>query len=208
VRPLGAKRVIEVNVRVIASTVHDLESMVRRGRFRRDLFFRLKGMQLEIPPLRERWEDIPGLAERILAQGSSPGPGLEAEALDRLLRYPWPGNVRELENEMHRLVALGLRPVKLESLSPWIRDGRGRGIASPGPEDVALAQVVISAEREAVLAALQRSGGNKSRAAQQLGITRKALYRRLAKYRLNRPEAAPGQPPSSGALGVAEEVGE
>ena len=185
VRPLGGKRAVEVDVRIVTATSKDLEDLVRRGEFRGDLYFRVRGSELVIPPLRERWEDVPGLVERLLAQHieGDEVPTVRSDALDRLMQYPWPGNVRELENEIRRLAALGLDELSVDRLAPVFK-GR-RGVSSVLSRDVALLDdVVARAESEAIENALRVSGGNKSLAAEKLGVTRKALYRRLAKYGL------------------------
>jgi DNA-binding NtrC family response regulator len=188
VRPLGAKASVRVDVRIIASTSQDLEGWSRQGRFRKDLYFRLKGVVLEIPPLAERREDILPLAEHFLRfyaarEGKAP-PVLSPAARLRLLAYPWPGNVRELENEVRRLVALGHRHVEDHHLAPFLR-GKGGG-AGPGLESpsATLQERVEEAERQALLESLRASSGNKSLAARKLGISRKSLYRRLARYGL------------------------
>ena len=186
VRPVGAKDAIEVDCRIISTTSHNLEKLVREGKFRRDLYFRLKSAILDIPPLRERWEDIPGLAEHFLARYTRHDqvPRFHPSVLDLLVDYSWPGNVRELENEVRRLAALGYEEVTVDSLLSPLRERESGGspLASIGPGTRHLEEVVSMAEREAILAALRSCRGNKSKAAGELGITRKALYRRLAKY--------------------------
>ncbi|MGQ9590215.1 MAG: sigma 54-interacting transcriptional regulator [Planctomycetota bacterium] len=187
VRPLGAKAPVRVDVRLVASTSRDLERLVRGGQFRKDLYYRLKGVVFEIPPLRERREDILLLAGRFLEEhaareGREP-PVLAESARARLLEHAWPGNVRELENAIRRLVALGPKSVDGADLAPVLgARGRGKGAAPAGPRDT-LGEVLELAEREAVEAALRAAGGNKAEAARSLGISRKALYRRLERYR-------------------------
>lgn len=188
VRPLGGKETIDVDLRIVASTSHDLELLVRRGSLRNDLYFRIKGLVLELPSLRERWEDIPLLADRFLQRyaRTDVAPKLESEAVDFLVKHSWPGNVRELENEMRRLATLGYEEVGLKLLSPELVGAQASGShTAPGKEAWEhLDEVVTNAERRAIVEALRRSSGNKSQAARQLGITRKALYRRLSKYGL------------------------
>ena len=187
VRPLGRRTAVKVDVRILSSTQHDLERLVKEGLFRRDLYYRLRGTVLQVPPLRERCEEIPLLAARFLARyaaerGAEP-PTLTESSLRVLLRHTWPGNVRELENEMRRLAASGDATVEAAQLSPSVRGkGNGPGAASLRAEPLSMAGVVSVAEREAILQALGRAGGNRSRAALVLGITRKALYRRMARY--------------------------
>ncbi len=186
VRPVGKKSSLRIDVRVLSSTHRDLEALTEAGSFRKDLFFRLRGAVLVLPPLRERREEVLPLAERFLAdftraEGGGP-PALEDGARDRLVRYPWPGNVRELANEMRRLSALGIRRIEARDLSPFLRGSRGPAGAGGLPSGMSIARIVSEAERGAIARALASSGGNKSRAAGLLGITRKALYRRMARY--------------------------
>ncbi len=186
VRPIGAKAAVTVDVRVIAATRHRLESRVEKGEFRRDLYFRLKGVVFELPPLRDRREDILPLCRWFLAQhartANANPPDLTREACMRLVEYPWPGNVRELENEMRRLVALGVEKVRRVDLAASITRGGPRS-ALDGALPT-LEEAVSDAERAIVEKALLRSGGNRSQAAQALNITRKSLYRRMKKYGL------------------------
>ncbi len=192
VRPLGSKDVFQVDVRLVSSTRHDLERLVDQERFRRDLYFRLKSLVLDIPPLRERREDISGLTRHLLRQYNwasldhpdGVAPQISPEVMERLSDYFWPGNVRELENEIRRLAALGFQEITVDSLGPFLRDrGTGSRLANVRG-GVPLEDVVATAEQEAIEAALRRCSGNKSQAADELGITRKALYRRLKKYGL------------------------
>jgi DNA-binding NtrC family response regulator len=187
VRPLGAKSSRQVDVRPVCATTRDLEEMVREGRFRRDLYFRLKGAVFTLVPLRDRPEDILALARRFLAAAASregrPVPPLSEAAARALRGHSWPGNVRELENEMRRVVALGCTEVEPRHLTMRSRRRQGDPL---GPERAgkgqALSRAVAAAEKAAILSALRAASGNKSRAASQLGITRKSLYRRMAKY--------------------------
>jgi transcriptional regulator with GAF, ATPase, and Fis domain len=185
VRALGAKAPRQVDVRLVASTSRDLEARVREGLFRGDLYFRLKGATFEVPPLRERREDVLPLAARFLglhsaAAGREP-PVLSEGARRRLVRHSWPGNVRELENEMRRLVALGLETIEARDLDLAQVHPRDEGRARAGAS-LRLGETVELAEREAILEALRAARWNKSRAAMSLGVTRKSLYRRMAKY--------------------------
>jgi transcriptional regulator with GAF, ATPase, and Fis domain len=187
VRAVGGKEPRQVDVRLVASTSRDLEGSVRQGLFRRDLYFRLKGVLFVVPPLRERREDVLPLAVRFLekhsaAAGRSP-PALAEGARRKLFNHSWPGNVRELENEMRRLVALGLHTIDAGDLELMLgsprEEARSRSAAGAS---LRLGETVELAEREAILEALRAARGNKSRAAVELGVTRKSLYRRMAKY--------------------------
>ena len=198
VRALGAKEPVQVDVRLISTTSRDLEKLVRQGRFRGDLYYRLKGVDLLVPPLRDRKEDVLPLALRFLEKHARAAgrklPELTVAARGKLLRHPWPGNVREVENEMRKLVALGADPIEPRHLSPTLaRRGRSEGDWQPsGSSAWRLDETVELAEREAILGALKSARGNKSRAAKHLGITRKSLYRRMAKYGIRGEEADVG----------------
>ncbi|HXK10352.1 MAG TPA: sigma-54 dependent transcriptional regulator [Vicinamibacteria bacterium] len=173
---LGDTAVRRANVRVVSATSVDLERRVREGRFRRDLWFRLKGERLDLPPLRERGDDVLLLARHFLHRqaaergGAPPALGREAEAA--LLGHSWPGNVRELQYEMRcaGVRATG-RPVAVEDLSPELRE-RPTGRAGP------LREAVRRFEAELIQDALERHHGNVARAATELGITRQALWAR------------------------------
>ncbi len=182
VRPIGAKDAVRVDVRVVSVARRHLSDLVELGSFRRDLYYRLKGIEFEIPPLRDRREDIRALGEFFLRRESASlgreAPRITREAWLALVRHDWPGNVRELENEVRRLVALGVDPIAPESLVLRSAVGERDG-------ELTLDGAVSAAERRVVAAALQAAGGNKSRAAQQLQITRKSLYRRMKKYGLS-----------------------
>ena len=213
VRPLGSKRTLLVDIRVIAAARADLERLVRKGAFRQDLYYRIKGLQLDVSALRERWEDIPALAGLLFSRHDElkRAPQFAEGVVELLARYHWPGNVRELENEMRRLATLGIHEISIDDVSPELVGRGGPGLAVGGAR-ASLERIVNEAEREAVEAALKRFGGNKSRAAQWLSITRKALYRRLRKYGIhssraesaaaaadrNEDEQGPAEEPGSG----------
>ena len=189
-RPLGSNQTIKVDVRLLAASHRDLEQMVRQAEFREDLFYRINVLAVLLPALRERRDDVPLLAEALLARAAReagrPVPSLSHEVLALLMSHDWPGNVRELENEMRRLVVLAQGEVMPEHLSPAVREGRGMG--SPGvaealadnPGDIRAA--VAELEQRSIQAALAQAGGNKSQAAKALGISRFALQRKLEKY--------------------------
>ena len=199
VRRLGAKDGVQVDLRVICASRRRLSQLVEEGSFRRDLYFRLKGVTFELPPLRDRPEDILPLAELFLARhgggddrgGDEVRPRLDRSAQRALLAHSWPGNVRELENEMRRLAALGLERVRAGHLEVGGRLGR-LGVGGGDELTVTLDAAVGRAESDAIARALDQVAGNKSRAAKLLGITRKSLYRRMKKYGLD-PSAPVGR---------------
>ncbi len=182
VRSVGEERERKVDVRVIASTHRDLKEMVDRGAFREDLYYRLRVVELRLPPLRERPEDIPVLAAHFLRRFAgrfgmpvaAPGQAL----LDRLRAHAWPGNVRELENALESLVALSPDGALDLSLLP--------GPAAPAAAPLGLKQRVEAYERGLVAEALRAAGGNRTEAARALGISRVTLHDKLNKYGLAR----------------------
>jgi DNA-binding NtrC family response regulator len=184
-RPLGQKSESRGDVRIVSATQMDLERHVEDGKFRSDLYYRLCGMCLRLPPLRQRREDVPGLADRFLDQYSREqnvsAPELDDAAAEWVLRYSWPGNVRELQNILRQFVALGVRTIREADFNAVVWQGWDRSVQGSGPS---LEDVVAKAECEAIVRAMGQSAGNKSKAADFLGITRKALYRRLVKYNL------------------------
>jgi len=179
IRRVGTNEPVAVDVRVVAATNRDLSQAVKEGRFREDLFFRLNVVTIEIPPLRDRREDIPLLAEHFAHKhGRSDGARAISEgARELLVAYGWPGNVRELENVVARALALNPAGVILpEDLPEHVRSAAPRGAAPPG---LALADrpALEEVERRYALLVLSEVGGNKTRAAEVLGIDRKTLYR-------------------------------
>ena len=183
--PLGAERSERVDVRVIAATNRDLRQLVAEGRFQEDLYYRLSVIPLHIPPLRERREDVPLLAEHFLARHARrcgrPVPALAPEALQLLLEYDWPGNVRELENTLERAVVLCSEPVLARERISLL------GARAPSPGSLPsqrLHENVEWAERESIRRALQQAGGVKKDAAGLLGLSQRALSHYLAKHRL------------------------
>lgn len=176
--------------RLISATRRDLEKEVRAGRFREDLSYRLSGVGLRLPPLRQRREDIPALAEFFLEKYaqrlSNPKPQLSSSAMRLLLEYSWPGNLRELEDVMKKIVALGSE----ETILADLRHGNGRARNGNGNgESVSLKQAARAAsrlaERELILKVLTRTQWNRKRAAQELQISYKALLYKLKQIRLD-----------------------
>ena len=204
VRPLGSNQPIKVDVRLLAASHRDLEELVKKGEFREDLFYRVNVIALRLPALRERREDVPLLAEALLARAAReagrPVPHLPHEVQAALAAHSWPGNVRELENEMRRIVLLAEGSVQLEHLSPAVLAGESGNGADEG-ETLPLVMgdlrhAVEQFERRAIEAALKCAGGNKSRAAKELGISRFALQRKLDKF--NKGGNAPEVPEAMG----------
>ncbi len=182
IRRVGENKSRPVNVRVLAATNRDLALGVAEGTFRQDLYYRLKVVELNVPPLRERRDDILPLARLLLADAAvrmaREVSGLAPNTADQLVRYEWPGNVRELENAMERAVALasGGR-VELDDLPEEIRRAFPKPVVSE--ETV---QPLRDVEREYILAVLALNGGNQTRTAQQLRIGSATLYRKLKQY--------------------------
>jgi serine/threonine-protein kinase PknK len=196
-RPLGSDRRVEVDVRLVAASHRDLRAMVDAGDFREDLFYRVAVLTLELPPLRERHDDVPLLARELLARAAREMrrelPVLTHEVLAALAAYPWPGNVRELDNELRRALIAADEAIRLEHLSPQVREGGGAP-SEVAPPAVAgdLRGAVAAFECGAIEAALERHQGNKSRAAAELGISRFALQRKLDKYGLASDDSSVG----------------
>lgn len=185
---VGSHRPRPADVRIIAATHRDLAEMVKAGSFRLDLYHRIADWRAELPPLRERREDIPGLAALLLARacrarGIRSG-GLTQAAIDVLCAYPWPGNVRELEREMAR-VALFVEdgePVSSDRLRADLRE-----VAAGQPAAAGLASALAEAERRIIASALAQAGGRVSEAARTLGVSRATLYRRIGQLGLETP---------------------
>ncbi len=183
--PVGADKPAHTDARVIAATHRHLETLVADGRFREDLYYRLRVVEIVVPPLRERPADVPVIAERLVARVcrtlGKPPHVISVEAMDALLAHPWPGNVRELENTVTRAVVAAtgdvIRPEHLGLAAP---------AAGAAPERVTLED----AERVQVVRVLTSTGWNKSRAAELLGVSRPRLDRLIAKYALHPPADA------------------
>ncbi|MFN0178444.1 MAG: sigma-54-dependent transcriptional regulator [Gemmatimonadales bacterium] len=182
--PVGATEPIPVDVRIIAATNRDLEEEVRRGRFRSDLFYRLNVIALELPALRDRRDDlvllIDGFLQELATERGDPTRALTSEALDAVMVYDWPGNVRELQNALEHAVVLSkgdtIEPTALpERITRRRKEPLVAERSSPNPSlDVI--------ERAYIMWVLQSEGGNKTRAAEVLGIDPSTLYRKLSRY--------------------------
>jgi transcriptional regulator with GAF, ATPase, and Fis domain len=189
IRPVGATQEKRVNVRIVAATNRNLEKEVAEGRFREDLYYRLKVFPLRVPPLRERREDIPLLATHFLAhyaaeQGKAAG-GFSQQAMELLQSYDWPGNVRELQNEVQRLV-IQIDPgtfVTPDMLSPRVRQVEGM-IDKVKPTKGTLKEMMDQLERWLLIEALREHKNNKTAAARSLGITREGLHKKLRGFGL------------------------
>ena len=184
--PLGAERTQKVDVRVIAATNRDLKQMVADGKFQEDLYYRLNVIPIEIPPLRERREDIAVLVEHFVDKHRQRTgkriDRLEDDVVQALARYDWPGNVRELENTIERAVVLATGPV----ISAASISLLGATSAPPsGLPSLRLHQNIEWVERETIRRALEQSRGIKKDAAEQMGISQRALSYYLAKYRID-----------------------
>ena len=186
IRRLGSTQATTIDVRVIAATNRDLATMIAGGSFREDLFYRLNVIEVILPPLRDRREDIPALAEHFIARAAGKlgrDVRLSAEAVERLLRYPWPGNVRELENAIERAAILARgETVTPEDLPPHVAAGLNLGPSPALPRQTTLAEM----ERGHILTTLERFGRNHSAAAEALGIGRTTLWRKLKEYGIER----------------------
>ncbi len=183
---VGGAEVIKVNVRLIAASNKDLKKEMEKGRFREDLFYRLNVVGLNVPPLRERKEDIPMLAQHFLqqfvAQNSKKIKGFTPQAMEKLVKYSWPGNIRELMNAIERAVVLSRKEyldaeelvLMMADNSVDIKPAQNRLLENLPLEEV---------EKRSILDALESCSGNKSEAARRLGITRKTLRKKLEKYK-------------------------
>jgi two-component system response regulator HupR/HoxA len=184
---VGDTETRRVDVRIIAATNRDLAGMVAAGRFREDLYYRIHVLNVTLPVLRERREDVPLLVDYFLGRQRQQRPKrLTQECAARMLAYPWPGNVRELENEIERLVVLaGDSPtIGSELLSPRIRQWRPQADNDPSIDPSSLPAAVEALERRMIGAAMRRHGGNKTRAAEELKVSRRNLIRLVQKYEL------------------------
>ena len=184
--PLGAERTQRVDLRVIAATNRELRQLVADGKFLEDLFYRLNVIPIEMPPLRDRREDIPSLVEhfvkRFAERTGKTIDGVDEKAMTELTRYDWPGNVRELENTIERAVVLSLAPL-LTSLTIWLMSATTTPTSAAVPS-LKLHQNLEWAERETMRRALEQARGVKKDAAELMGISQRALSHYLAKYRI------------------------
>ena len=192
VRRVGENKNRKVDVRIVAATNRDLAQRVTDGDFRQDLYYRLKVVELRVPPLRERRDDVLPLARVLLADAAlrmkRKITGLAPGAVDQLLRYEWPGNVRELENAMERAAALARTSrIELEDLSEEIRQAFPNPVVTTGK-----VRPLDQVEKEYIVAALELIGGNQTQTAEQLHIGAATLYRKLKSYGMIGSKRPPG----------------
>jgi DNA-binding NtrC family response regulator len=189
VRPVGASRVTTVNVRVVAATNRDLERAVREGSFRQDLYYRLNVIRIAVPPLRDRREDIPLLAAHVLrevATRSGAPRRLSPEALAALMSYAWPGNVRELENVLERLaLAATGETLDVEDLPASFRERPPARLEAPLFDGLPSLEEM---EKRYLAHVLETLKGNRTRAAEVLGIDRRTLYRMMERFGMGEEE--------------------
>jgi two-component system, NtrC family, response regulator AtoC len=183
---VGSNKTLSADVRLVAATNKNLEELVKAGKFREDLFFRLRVVEIELPPLRERTGDIPLLAQSFLREfakeNGKPVNDFTADALEALMNFSWPGNVRELRTAIEHAVVLcrGER-ISLRDLPTSLRGG-----SSPGGTKLLLGKdlTVKDAEKQLILRALKETDGNRTRAAQKIGMSRRTFHRKLHEYHL------------------------
>jgi transcriptional regulator with GAF, ATPase, and Fis domain len=185
--PLGAERTQRVDVRVITATNRDLRQLVADGKFLEDLFYRLNVIPIEMPPLRDRREDIPLLIDHFIRRFAERTgkriDGVDEAAMAELTGYEWPGNVRELENTIERAVVLATGP-RLSSRTVWLMSATSANAAT-GVPSLKLHQNLEWAERETMRRALEQARGVKKDAAELMGISQRALSHYLAKHRID-----------------------
>jgi two-component system response regulator HydG len=184
---VGGNEEVKVDVRVVAATHRDLKAAVKEGTFREDLFYRLDVIHIEVPPLRERMEDLPELVRNFVVRSAveqgRPAPEVDESAMKRLMTHTWPGNVRELENAVERAMATTFGPVIGAEAFAFLDPPRAA--ATDMPDDLPLREI----EKRAIEATLRRTGGNVKAAAASLQIDRSTLYDKIERYGLTRPVA-------------------
>jgi len=192
VRRVGDTRSEKVDVRVVAATARDLVRATKEGLFREDLFYRLNVVNLRLPSLRERPEDVPALVEHFLAKHrrlrpEAPLRGVSPEALEVLLAHRWPGNVRELEHAIERAVVLADGPMIQETdLPDDVRAGPGPAPVARTSADLSVKRAFRALEQQLIRDALDRTGGNRTRAAELLDLSYRALLYKIKEYGIDR----------------------
>jgi transcriptional regulator with GAF, ATPase, and Fis domain len=193
---LGGEEELRSDFRLIAASNKDLQRLVREGSFREDLFYRINVIQLKLPPLRARREDIPLLVEHLLRRHGDEQVEMSKAALNRLLDHDWPGNVRELENEILRALALGGPVIQPEDLSPKLRpEGGSAGLigrlsTSRSTTRTSLKEAIFQLEHELALAALKACKGSVTEAAQMLGMSRVGLHKLMTRHGIKREDVS------------------
>jgi len=187
VKPVGASESRKVDVRVIAATHRDLDDMVKTGKFRDDLFYRLKVISIDLPPLRERMEDLPDLVGYFLARYAEKNKKAVShvadEAMELLKTYAWPGNIRELEHAIERAVAMTNTTVLFpEDFPGEVQRGTSGGNVQGASENQPGGNSLEDLEKAHIVKVLQEVGFNKSKASEVLGIDRATLYRKAQRY--------------------------
>jgi two-component system response regulator HydG len=182
--PVGGTEAIPVDVRVVAATNRDLEDDIKRGRFRSDLYYRLNVINIHLPPLRDRRDDIPifvrAFLDHIAGERGEPPKQLAPDALEVIMAYDWPGNVRELENALERAVTLTKgEAIPRSAIPDKIVDRKAEPLVAERQHHTPTLDVI---EQAYILWVLQSEGGNKTRAAEVLGIDPSTLYRKLGRY--------------------------
>jgi DNA-binding NtrC family response regulator len=200
IKPLGSNKGLPLEVRVIASTARDMEAAIQQGTFRRDLFFRLNVVNLRLPPLRERKQDIPLLAEVVLNRISAEkgvSYSLGSQVMKSLMAYDWPQNVRELENCLERAAATANNPVlTMDDLPPQVQTAHLWG--RPPAENTSSRIVPLAEmEKQAIIHTLEQLNGDKQMTARLLGIGKTTLYRKLREYGIAETWASPILPSKS-----------
>ncbi len=184
---VGGNAPITVDVRIVAATNRDLSQAVAKGRFRDDLYYRLNVVRIELPPLRERGEDLPALVahfvQKYAAEVGRAAPEVSPQAMERIYRHPWPGNVRELENALERAVILAGPKIRPEDL-PLEMGSADEGARTELPTGMGITEAVEDLEQRMIKRALAEAGGVQARAAEALGITKSNLAYKLKKYGL------------------------
>lgn len=188
VEAVGSNRLVKIDVRLVTATHQPLEQLIESGKFRKDLYYRINVVSVELPPLRDRREDIPALAEHFLTRLANRtgrrAPKLTASALTRMLEYPWPGNVREMENAIESAFYLSQGyKISLQSLPKTLT--AGIEVATIDREQGTLKERLAIAEKEILLEVLAACDGNRQHAAKMLGIGKTTIYDKLSRYQLS-----------------------
>ncbi len=196
VMPLGGNKVVSVDVRIISATQHHPLDMIAKGQFREDLYYRLNGITVRLPPLRQRTDGAELVHKLLQAEGDGAPPEVEPALLERLLRHAWPGNVRQLRNVLRTMLALraGERLTLAEFNEEWLVGGSADSSAPPAAPVGAEGESALSdAEREALRRMLEACQWNVSAAAARLHISRRTIYRKIHRHGLLRHAHEAGQ---------------